>query len=267
MGINLTSTTGIPAGVSIIIPCWKDLAAAVEIGRKWTGHELVKNVIIATVAGVPPPSDAGGRLQICHSERAGRGLQMNAGAAIAEGDILLFHHVDSYLTEQQLHSLVAAMRDPTIVGGAFYRKFDERHPGLLWAEKVERWHSRTFGALYGDQSIFVRRDHFVRLGGFAPLPLMEDVEFTLRLRRSGKIVLLDPPMTSSPARQIEHGAWRTTFRNLTFLLLFRLGVPAQFLHSWYYRHSHNPASADRSTADDNGYGTDTLRRLKEDHGA
>jgi hypothetical protein len=127
------------------------------------------------------------------------------------------------------------MRRPEVAGGAFYRRFDERHPRLRWAETLERWHSRAFGTLYGDQSIFVRRTHFFQLGGFAPLPLMEDVEFSRRLRRSGRIVLLDPPMSSSPARQIEQGAWRTTLRNMLFLLLFRCGVPADFLHASYYR--------------------------------
>ena len=201
------SADGGAARISIIIPCWQDFSAAIALGQRWSGHDLVRDVIIATVPGMTAPPVAG--LTICRSERIGRGWQMNAGAALAEGDILLFHHVDSHLTDEHLHSLVQAMRNSTVVGGAFYRKFDERHPGLLWAEKIERWHSRTFGALYGDQSIFVRRDHFARMGGFAAIPLMEDVEFTLRLRRSGPLALLDPPMSSSPARQIAHGAWRT----------------------------------------------------------
>jgi GT2 family glycosyltransferase len=92
---------------------------------------------------------------------------------------------------------------------------------------------------------------------------MEDVEFTLRLRRSGPIVLLDPPMSSSPARQIAHGAWRTTGRNLLFLLLFRLGVPAHFLHSWYYRRRYDSDEATRHDL----YGSEELATLKEDHTA
>jgi hypothetical protein len=118
---------------------------------------------------------------------------LNRGAQHATGDILLFHHVDSHLTELHLQSLCALMRDRTVIGGAFYRKFDERHPSLRWAEPIERWHSRMFGTLYGDQSIFVRREQFLRINGFAPIPLMEDVEFSRRLRRSGRIALLDPP--------------------------------------------------------------------------
>lgn len=250
-------------GISLIVPCWKEVSAAIAFGQRWVDHPLIDDVIIAAAPGHAADFAEGG-VKVCRSEHLGRGLQMNVGATNAKGAMLLFHHVDSHLTEQHLQSLAEIARNPGITGGAFYRKFDERHPSLLWAEQIERWHSRTFGALYGDQSIFVRRDDFVRLGGFASIPLMEDVEFTLRLRRSGKIALLDPPMSSSPARQIAHGAWRTTGRNLLFLFLFRLGVPASFLHSWYYRHVEKVASKIGPPANFKGYDVDGLSALEGD---
>ena len=221
-------------GISLIIPCWKDVTAAMKLARQFAHSSFLAEVIIAGVRGEDPPI-AEGRIKVCLADRPGRGRQMNLGAETAGGDVLLFHHVDSQLTDEHLGALQRIMSGPAVVGGAFYRKFDERHPRLRWAESIERWHSRAFGTLYGDQSIFVRRAHFLQLGGFASLPLMEDVEFSPRLRRSGRIVLLDPAMSSSPARQIEQGAWRTTLRNMLFLLLFRCGVPADFLHAWYYR--------------------------------
>lgn len=248
--------------ISLIIPCWRDAEAAVELARSWGRTGLVHEVIIAAVAGHSPLSLAEERLKICYTDRPGRGLQLNLGARAATADILLFHHVDSQLHESHLHSLRAAMRDLQIIGGAFYRKFDERHPYLRWAEPIERWHSRTFGALFGDQSIFVRRQHFFRLGGFAPVPLMEDVEFSRRLRRAGAIALLDPPMPTSPDRQIAHGPWRTTGRNLLFLLLFQLGVSPYLLHSWYYRHMIKDESKRDSTGDDMRCETETLPDLK-----
>jgi GT2 family glycosyltransferase len=106
---------------------------------------------------------------------------------------------------------------------------------LRWAEPVERWRCRHWGALFGDQSLFVRKEIFVQLGGFADIPLMEDVEFSQRLRQNGFIVLLDPPMRSSPRKHLEEGSWRTTLRNFTILVLFKLGTPADDLHRWYYR--------------------------------
>jgi len=225
--------------VSLIIPCWSNRAAAFELARRWMNEPMIHEVIVAGVEeGSPPPESAG--IKFCATPRPGRGGQLNLGASFASAEILLFHHVDSDLSSAHLAALEQAVRNPAVIGGAFYRKFDERHPWMKWAEGIERWHSRTFGALYGDQSIFVRREHFNRLGGFAAIPLMEDVEFSLRLRRSGRIVILDPPMSSSPAKQIAHGAWRTTLRNMLFLVLFRLGVSADRLHSWYYgAHSSN----------------------------
>lgn len=264
---NLGSViTSQDAAISLIIPCWKDFAAAIELGREHAQSPLIREVIIAGVRGHEAPPQ-GNNLKVRLADRPGRGLQMNLGAAAASGDVLLFHHVDSALSDLHLQALRKAMRNPDTIGGAFYRKFDERHPFMLWAEPIERWHSRTFGALYGDQSIFVRRQHFAKLGGFAPLPLMEDVEFSLRLRRSGPIILLDPPMASSPATQIEQGAWRTTLRNMLFLLLFRCGVPADFLHTLYYGHVAKDASKTPAVAEHKVYGTDAIPQLKSDHGA
>ncbi len=94
---------------------------------------------------------------------------------------------------------------------------------------------RNGGTLYGDQSIFVRREVFQQLGGFAKIPLMEDVEFSKRLRATGKIVLLNPPMQSSARRHARKGAWRATMRTALFIALYRLGVCPFRLHRWYYQ--------------------------------
>jgi hypothetical protein len=219
--------------ISLVIPCWKDRAAALLLAQKWASHPLIHEVIIA---GVQTSNDLSHpKIKQCATARPGRGLQMNVAAEVATGEVLLFHHVDSVLTEAHLQSLAHAMSEPARIGGAFYRKFDERHPGLRWLESFERWHSRAFGTIYGDQSIFVRREHFQRIGRFAPIPLMEDVDFSRRFRCSGKITLLDPPMQSSAAKQIENGSWKVTLRNLFFLILFRIGVSPDRLHRWYYR--------------------------------
>ena len=233
MNLTQTETEAAPR-ISLIIPCWKDHAAALAFAEKWSANPLAYEVIVAGVQDELPADETTARFKRCATNAPSRGVQMNLGAQLATGDVLLFHHVDSVLTDAHLLSLQHAMRDPKFVGGGFYRKFDERHPGLRRLENFERAHCRAFGTIYGDQSLFVRRDHFVRLGGFAAIPLMEDVEFSRRLRRSGKVVLLDPPMRTSPRKQIEQGAWRVTLRNLLFLILFRLGVSAEHLHRRYY---------------------------------
>ena len=109
---------------------------------------------------------------------------------------------------------------------------NRRHPRLMWLESVARFLARHGGTLYGDQSIFVRREVFERLGGFAKIPLMEDVEFSKRLRGAGKIAVLDPPVASSGRRHLRKGAWRTTIQNGLFILLYHLGVSPHRLHRW-----------------------------------
>ena len=98
-----------------------------------------------------------------------------------------------------------------------------------------RYLSEHGGTLYGDQSIFVRREVFLRMQGFAQIPLMEDVEFSKRLRAAGKLAILDPPVSTSARRHAKKGAWRTTIQNGLFILLYKFGVSPVTLHRWYYR--------------------------------
>ncbi len=170
--------------------------------------------------------------------RPSRGKQMNEGAAVATGDVLAFLHADTEIEPPHLEAVARALTDsPHAIGGAFYRQFDERHPRLRWLESVARFLTRNGGTLFGDQTVFVRREVFDQLGGFAEIPLMEDVEFSRRLRARGPVAVLDPPIRTSPRHHLENGAWRTTIRNGLFLLLFKLGVSAETLHSIYYRRS------------------------------
>ncbi|MDQ6861402.1 MAG: glycosyltransferase family 2 protein [Verrucomicrobiota bacterium] len=163
-----------------------------------------------------------------------RGKQMNEGAAAATGDVLVFLHADTEIEATHLEAIGAAMANESINGGAFYRQFDERHPHLRCFEFVARFLTRHGGTLFGDQTLFVRREVFRKLGGFAEIPLMEDVEFSRRLRAAGPVAVLDPPIRTSPRHHIENGAWRTTIRNALFLLFYKLGVSAETLHRIYY---------------------------------
>ncbi len=225
-----------PLRISVVIPTWRDadnLAALLPQISKLPG---VAEVIVVNAS------------RDLRSERLAqdcgavyfkvfppnRGLQMNTGAEAARGDVVLFQHADTDLREEHIAAIQTALRERSIVGGAFYRKFDGRHPRLMWLEPVTRFLSRHGGTLYGDQSIFVRRDAFQRLGGYATIPLMEDVDFSRHLRAAGRIVLLDPPVQSSARHHARKGAWRTTIRNALFIVLFKLGVSPFRLHRWYY---------------------------------
>ena len=227
--------------VSVIVPVWRERTELVECLRVFLEWPEVKEVIVAA-AEVPAPAlrsyEAAG-LKCVSCDLASRGAQMNAGAAHATGEWLLFHHADTELMRPHVQALARLTASPN-VGGAYYRKFDERHPWLRWAEGIERWHNRSFGPLFGDQSLFVRRAHFQLLGGYQDIPLLEDVEFSRRLRRSGKIALLDPPIATSPRKHLQNGPWKTTLQNASILFLYKMGVAPSRLHAWYYRKRSTP---------------------------
>jgi rSAM/selenodomain-associated transferase 2 len=224
--------------VSFVIPAWRDAENLAVLIPRLAQLAPAPEIIVVAVSGDAASEQvaAAHGARFAHFAAPSRGEQMNYGASLATGDVLVFQHADTEFSELHLSALQTALRDRAVVGGAFYRKFDERHPRLMWLEKVARWMTRRGGTLFGDQTVFVRRDVFVRLGGFARIPLMEDVEFSPRLRAAGQIAVLDPPVRSSGRHHDRKGAWRTTIRNGLMLLLYKLGVQPQTLHRWYYEH-------------------------------
>jgi rSAM/selenodomain-associated transferase 2 len=156
----------------------------------------------------------------------GRALQMNAGAAHARGEVLLFLHADTALPAQAdtlVHRAVAAGRE----WGRFDVRIAGRHPMLRVVAWLMNLRSRATGIATGDQAIFVTRARFDRLGGYAPMPLMEDIELTRRLRRTGRPACLLPPVITSGRRWESRGVWRTIF------LMWRL--------RWRYWRGESPA--------------------------
>jgi rSAM/selenodomain-associated transferase 2 len=222
---------------SVIIPCWNDaenLAGLLPALRK---IDNPPEIIVVDVTQDRPSEQIALAVDavFISSSEANRGQQMNRGAEVATGDVLIFHHADTQLGPEHFVSLEAALaNEPGVIGGAFYRKFDRRHPHLNFLERAARFLNQRGSTLYGDQSLFVRRDIFQSLGGFATIPLMEDVEFSRKLRKAGKTIMLDPPVESSARRHLRKGPWRTTIQNGLFILLYKLGVSPQRLHRWYY---------------------------------
>jgi hypothetical protein len=229
---------GDEAEISLVVPCWHPEEGVASRVLRWVEFAGVGELILAVTdeCEVPDELEDHERVQVVRTAKASRGLQMNRGAWEARCEIIMFHHLDSELTEEHVGSVRRALgKRERVIGGAFYRKFDQRHAELRFLEIFERWHCWGFGTLYGDQSVFVRREAFKEMGGMEEIPLMEDVAFSKRLRRSGRVILLDPPMTSSPRRHLERGPWKMTLLNIWLLVLFRLGVSPDRLHTIYYR--------------------------------
>lgn len=138
----------------------------------------------------------------------GRARQMNAGAALAGGSVLLFLHADTRLPADADSALAHALGD-----GATWGRFDVHIDGRPWMLRVVaalmNLRSRTTGIATGDQAIFVRRDLFEQIGGFADLPLMEDIDLSRRLKAIARPACLRERVVTSGRRWERHGVWQT----------------------------------------------------------
>jgi len=142
----------------------------------------------------------------------GRASQMNAGAQDAlarEADVLLFLHADTRLPEDADRIVARALADGAHSWGRFDVRLDADGWPLRLIETLMNWRSRATGIATGDQAIFATRAAFDWLHGFAPLPLMEDVEFCSRARRLTRPAALRSRVLTSARRWQRHGLWRT----------------------------------------------------------
>lgn len=174
---------------------------------------------------------AGARVLTCPPHRA---RQMNAGAAIARGEILLFLHADTRLPDDYTVPLFDALSDASVVGGAFGYKTDMSGPGVSLLERLVGFRSRVLCLPYGDQALFVRRSVFESLGGFDDVSVAEDLRFVRRLCRCGRIMILAEPAVTSGRRARQLGLLRTTLVNQVILAGYVVGIPDRMLN-WFYR--------------------------------
>lgn len=164
----------------------------------------------------------------------GRARQMHAGAQAANADILLFLHADTVLPLHAAEQIRDAIRRGHLWGW-FDVRLSGRHFLFRLIERMMNWRSALSGIVTGDQAMFVRRDVYRLLGGFAPIALMEDVEFSARLKWVGKPARLRGPVVASARRWEERGVVRTILLMWALRFMFRLGVSSERLARWYYR--------------------------------
>ncbi len=232
-------TPGVPAhpSVAVILPV-RNEASVLEaaLTELLTHHDPFEVIVVDGGSRDATRSIAGG-FSARHPVRVldapvGRAVQMNAGAAAASVDILLFLHADTRLPPGALEAVRAA-----IAAGHVWGRFDVRLDGARFTYRMIEWfmnrRSALTGIATGDQAIFVRRDVFESLRGYAPIELMEDIELSRRLKRRERPARIADPVTTSTRRWERYGVVRTVLRMWGLRLLYWVGVSPTRLARWY----------------------------------
>ena len=165
----------------------------------------------------------------------GRGRQMNEGAKRAGGDILLFLHADTFLPQDAFPMIRSVLENKRVSAGTFFLGID--HPSVTF--RFIEWGTNLRSSFtripYGDQGLFLRKEVFESIGGFAEIPLMEDIEIAKRLKKEGEIIFVREPVLTSPRRWLKEGAFYTTIRDWAIALAFTVFHVSPEKLSRYYR--------------------------------
>ncbi|MGB0670985.1 MAG: TIGR04283 family arsenosugar biosynthesis glycosyltransferase [Rhodospirillales bacterium] len=215
--------------ISAVIPT---LNAAATLGPCLQSLAAADEIIVADGGS----SDATAEITARHgahwlpSER-GRGQQLAAGAMAAKGDLLLFIHADTHLEEGWRDDLLALPADKAL---AFRLAFDTPHPAARRIERLANWRATVLGLPYGDQGLALTRPFYDALGGYQPLPLMEDVDMVRRIGRRRLCHSARVALTSAERYQRD-GWWSRPLRNLGLLGLYFMGMAPERLAALYAR--------------------------------
>ena len=164
----------------------------------------------------------------------GRGPQMNLGAKISQGEILLFLHADTLLPQNAHHSIQKALKNPRVCAGGFSKIFDQKHFLLNGGIKRSQFRFKWLGIIAGDQGLFVRKEIFEKAGGYPEIKVMEEFYLCKKLGNLGKLVLLPDFVITSARRFLHKGIIRCYFRMYLVAILYYFKIPPRILERVYY---------------------------------
>jgi rSAM/selenodomain-associated transferase 2 len=215
------------SSISVVIPTLNGAVTLPQTLAALRGSLIVHEVIIADGGSSDETAacagSAGARVIIAPR---GRGSQLAAGAAAASGDWFLFLHADCQLEPGWQSAVEAFLRAPAAEGraGYFDLVLDDPAPAARRLERIVAWRCRVLALPYGDQGLLIARILYDAVGGFAPLPLMEDVDLMRRLGRR-RLARIGARCFASARRYRRDGYLRRPLRNLLCLSLYFAGVP------------------------------------------
>jgi rSAM/selenodomain-associated transferase 2 len=215
------------AMISVIVPAYNEEKALPQTLRQLLSQPGAYEVIVVDGGSTDRTRaivEVESRVRLLAAPK-GRASQMNAGAGLATGHMLLFLHADTILPQGALARLNALEGNPSVQAGGFRHRFAGSDWRLRLISFLDNFRCVRSRIIYGDQALFVRRDLFERLGGFPVQPILEDVAFCEKLLRTTRPVLLSPPVVTDPRKFIQMGVWRSFTRVLLIILHVQFRLP------------------------------------------
>jgi len=193
--------------ISVIIPTYNEAGYLPATLDSIAESKTIPEVIVVDAGSADGTGDLARRRAslVVFSPRRQRACQMNLGARHAHGGALLFLHADTLLPTSALDKIGSALLNDRVVGGGFARRYDSTSWFLQTTCLFAGLRARMTGWFLGDQAIFVRRETFEKLGGFRDLELFEDLDFSMRLTQTGRVVTLSPSVITSSRRFMDRG--------------------------------------------------------------
>lgn len=229
--------------VSVIIPAYGETVFLERLLNSLAGQKDTEVIISVPFGDTESKRTADGFNVKIVEGKPGRGEQLHSGAQKASGKIFLFCHADTILPEGWKKAVMNIMEKPGVSGGAFRLAIDSELPGLRVVAFFANARATMLGLIYGDQAIFTSRSIYEKSGGIRPLPVMEDIDFILRLRRIGKVSVTKKTLLTSPRRWLDEGIAYCSIRNSVLISLYLLGVPPAKLARYFKTAPRTPNKA------------------------
>lgn len=218
--------------VSVVIPTLNEesrIGASVASAFAAGASEVIVSDGGSSDATLDHARNAGART--ITSERV-RARQLDTGARAATGETLLFLHADTLLPAGACEAAEEALNRGALFGG-FRISFVEKGLRLAWTAWAINARTRFTRSPWGDQAQFIRRDTFLRVGGYGTAPIMEDYDLARRMKRAGDIAILPLAVRTSGRRFLRKGLVRTSLINWLIVSAWHLGVSPERLARWY----------------------------------
>lgn len=227
--------------ISIIIPVFNEAKNIQIFLKQFKNNSEIEIIIVdggstdKTKAKITESTINNRQIKLVTSSQLGRANQMNYGAALARGEILLFLHADTILPVNYQQIAQSSLKRKNVIVGAFQLSINSPKKSLRLVERMVNLRSRFLSLPYGDQGFFITKDNFKRLGGFADLPIMEDFDFIQKAKSNGKIVIADAAVMTSSRRWQRLGVLKTTIINQVIIIGYYLKISPDKLRNFYHR--------------------------------